>query len=292
MLLAPPLLIQSQIRCGDISLQIAETGQGPPIIFLHGFPEHWRAFLPMMQALAPEFRCIAPDQRGYGQSSRPLDVEAYHIDILADDIAKLLLQIGQERAHVVAHDWGGLVAWHFAGRHPDLLDRLVIFNAPHPFCLQRALDETPAQRLASNYAARFAEIGSHQFFENRNAEDVWTDFFGADEAADYLSSADKAALLRCWQQPAAWQTMLNWYRAAGFDYGGIPSLWRPKPQVIKAPTLLIYGARDPLFTPSAWEGHDEFVENFQLDILPEGGHSVFRQYRQHCHARVRSFLSK
>lgn len=280
------------IVCSDIRLHVAELGSGQPVIFLHGFPEHWRAFAPLMQALAPGFRCIAPDQRGYGKSDRPLGSDAYSIDQLADDIALLIQALGLARAHIVAHDWGGLVAWHFASRHRELLDRLVIFNAPHPSCLQAALDGDSDQRLASSYADQFSQPKSHEALNARDPEALWSAFFGNDEAAGWLSSTDKAAILENWSQADAWSTMLNWYRAAGFDYSGNLQVNRPKPAIIDAPTLLIWGQNDPVFASSALKGHRDFILDFRLEMLAEGGHSVFRQYREKCNALVSEFLSQ
>jgi epoxide hydrolase 4 len=280
------------LLCGDIRLFVAEIGSGPPVIFLHGFPEHWQAFAPMMMRLAPSFRCIAPDQRGYGKSDRPLDSKAYTIDQLADDIALLIERMGLQLAHIVAHDWGGLVAWHFASRHPNLLDRLAIFNAPHPFCLQAALDNDPAQRLASAYAHQFSQPQSNEALDARGPDALWAAFFGRDEAAGWISLADKASILENWAQPDGWHTMLNWYRAAGFDYSGSAQTKRAKPATINAPTLLVWGQNDPLFVPTALKGHSDFITDFRLEMMAEGGHSVFRQYPDHCAALVSAFLSK
>jgi epoxide hydrolase 4 len=279
------------VMCGKVRLHFAEIGSGPPIIFLHGFPEPWRAFAPMMTALAPKFECIAPDQRGYGKSDRPLDSDAYAIDQLADDIALLIKKMGLKRAHIVAHDWGGLVAWHFAGRHPKLLGRLVVFNAPHPYCLQAALDSDPDQRLASSYAYQFSQPKSHEALNARGPDALWSAFFGADETAGWMSPTDKAAILENWAQPDAWLTMLNWYRAADFDYSVGAKANRPKPSIIAAPTLLIWGQKDPLFAPSALIGHCDFIADFRLEMIKEGGHSVFRQFPDQCAALVGDFLS-
>lgn len=279
------------LGCDDVSLHVAEIGGGRPIIFLHGFPEHWRAFEPMVTALAPRFRCIAPDQRGYGKSDRPLDPTSYVIDRLCDDVACVVTNLGLEKAHIVAHDWGGLVAWHFAGQHPNLLDRLVVFNAPHPFCLQAALDKDPAQRRASLYAQQFSQPNAYQDFATRDQNALWSAFFGADEAAGWMSASDKAAILANWDQPDAWRTMLNWYRAAGFDYGGDAQIVRTPPPTLIAPALLVWGQQDPLFAPSVLPLHRDLMPSLRIEVMPDGGHSVFRQFPEHCADLVSDFLT-
>jgi epoxide hydrolase 4 len=281
----------SHVGANGIDLHIAQTGSGPPVIFLHGFPEHWRAFAPMMEKLADAFLCIAPDQRGNNLSDRPPGTCAYTTDTLADDIAGLVAALNLERVHLVAHDWGGLVAWHFASKHPQLLGRLVIFNAPHPFCLQRALDTDPAQREASRYAAQFAVEDSHEVMSSRDANELWTAFFGVDEANGWLNQDDKNAIVSAWAQEGAWEAMLNWYRAAKFDYSGNALAVRIPPEPIEAPTLLVWGDADPLFTPSALDGLGDIAPKCQLETIRGGGHCAFREDLEGCTRLVRDFLA-
>ena len=110
---------------------MAIAGDGPPVILLHGFPENWRSWRRQFAALvAAGFSVWAPDMRGYNESERPRERDAYHLTHLVGDVAALVRATGQARAHIGGHDWGGLVAWTFAARHPDLVHRLVILNAP------------------------------------------------------------------------------------------------------------------------------------------------------------------
>lgn len=280
----------SYVVANNIVLHIAETGVGPPIIFLHGFPEHWRAFAPMMRQLGSQFHCLAPDQRGNNLSSRPIGIEAYQIDTLADDVAGLVSALGLIRVHIVAHDWGGLVAWHFASRYPDLLRRMVVFNAPHPFCLQNALDIDAGQRAASLYAAQFAQKDSHLAPMFQNPESLWSGFFAKDETNGWLNDADKWAILNAWQPEGAWQAMLNWYRAAGFDYSGSNNTEREVPIKVVAPTLLVWGEADTLFAPSSLHGLSDIVPDLHIKMIKDGGHCAFRENLDGCVSIVRSFL--
>jgi epoxide hydrolase 4 len=281
----------SYVKANGINLHVAQIGSGPPVIFLHGFPEHWRAFAPMMDKLANTFACIAPDQRGNNLSDRPKGVCAYTIDTLADDIAGLLAALNLGRVHIVAHDWGGLVAWHFSSRHPQLLDKLVVFNAPHPFCLQQALNTDPAQREASRYAAQFAAVDSHDVVASKYPNELWTAFFGADEAKGRLNEDDKSAIISAWEPEGAWEAMLNWYRAAPFDYSGNAVTEQILPRPIGAPTLLVWGDADPLFTSSALRGLGEIAPKCQIKIIGGGGHCAFREDLEGCTQLVRDFLA-
>jgi pimeloyl-ACP methyl ester carboxylesterase len=118
-----------------IRLHYVEAGEGPLVVLLHGFPEFWYSWRSQIPALAQAgFHVVAPDMRGYNLSDKPRRVSAYSTDILARDVARLLDVCGAERASVVGHDWGAIVAWWFAMLYPERLDRLAILNVPHPAC--------------------------------------------------------------------------------------------------------------------------------------------------------------
>src|SRR5437764_7953295 len=110
-----------------------ETGTGPLVLLLHGFPEFWYSWRQQLPALAAAgFRAVAPDLRGYNLSDKPKLVADYRIGRLVEDVAGLIRHFGAERAHLVGHDWGGAVAWKTAISRPDLVERLAVLNCPHP----------------------------------------------------------------------------------------------------------------------------------------------------------------
>ena len=121
------------ITANGIRLHVVEAGAGPLVILLHGFPEFsysWRRQLPALAEAG--FRAVAPDLRGYNESERPPRVRDYRLRHLVDDVAGLIAAYGAKQAAIVGHDWGGVIAWKFAMLRPDLVERLVILNAPHP----------------------------------------------------------------------------------------------------------------------------------------------------------------
>lgn len=125
------------VTVNGIQMHYVEQGSGPLVLLLHGFPENWWTWRYQLQALAEAgFRVVAPDLRGYNDTDKQ---GPYDLDTLADDVRDLLVQLGAERAHVVGHDWGGAVAWHFAARHPSFTERLAVLNCPHPAMMERAL---------------------------------------------------------------------------------------------------------------------------------------------------------
>ncbi|MFD1730552.1 alpha/beta fold hydrolase [Deinococcus malanensis] len=148
---------EHEIRVNGVRLHYVEAGPaaGPLVVLLHGFPEYWRAWEHQIGPLARAgFRVVAPDMRGYNLSEKPQDIEAYRVQTLQEDIAKLIRALGAGRAHVVGHDWGGIVAWQLAIRQPEAVDRLVILNAPHPGAARRGMKH-PEQLKRSWYVYLF-----------------------------------------------------------------------------------------------------------------------------------------
>ena len=129
-----------RVNAGRLELHVAELGEGPAVLLLHGFPVNWQDWRGQMEALAESgFRAIAPDLPGYGESAQLPSVLDYRAQLLASDLAGLIRALGLQRVHVVGHDWGGTLAYCLASQHPELVDRLVVINAGHPELLRRAL---------------------------------------------------------------------------------------------------------------------------------------------------------
>ena len=137
-------------KADGVRLHYVAAGEGRPVILLHGFPEFWYGWRSQIGPLVDSgFRVTAPDQRGYNTSDKPREISAYNLDILADDVAALMESIGVERAAIVGHDWGGIVAWWVAARHPERVERLAVLNAPHPIAFQRYIKTSLRQLLKS-----------------------------------------------------------------------------------------------------------------------------------------------
>jgi epoxide hydrolase 4 len=126
------------VQANGITFHVATSGppDGPPVLCLHGFPEGWMSWRPVMRRL-PEARLYAPDLRGYGETERPRD--GYDVFTLTDDIAALIRALGLDRPVLVSHDWGGALAWIFAHRYSHLVRRFAVVNCPHPRTLVRAV---------------------------------------------------------------------------------------------------------------------------------------------------------
>ena len=239
----------ARVATNGISLHVAQAGpeDGTLVILLHGFPEFWYGWKKHMPALAGAgLRVWAPDQRGYNLSDKPLLIRDYSLDLLAADIVGLIDKAGADQAILVGHDWGAAVAWWVANNFPERVERLVIINVPHPQVLLRLLRTSPRQLLRSWYMFFIQIPGLPEWSLSRNH---WRDLVGGMRASSLpgaFTDADFSEYRRAWSQPAAFSSMLNWYRAM-FRHG----LARPKHDRIAMPTLILWGKQDKFIGPGA-----------------------------------------
>jgi len=140
-----------------VKIHYATVGEGPLVIMVHGFPDFWYSWRHQMEGLKNDFKVVAMDQRGYNLSGQPEGNENYNMSFLINDIAAVIRHHGEEKATIVGHDWGGIVSWQFAFAKPEMVDKLVIMNLPHPNGMGRELANNQEQQQNSGYARTFIE---------------------------------------------------------------------------------------------------------------------------------------
>lgn len=233
----------------------------PKLLMLHGFPEYGGAFAPLAERLAHQFHCIAPDQRGFGQSWAPDDVSAYATSALVGDMADL---IGEGPITVLGHDWGAAVAYGLAMFRPELVSRLIIMNGVHPAPFQRAMAAGGAQTEASQYIHYLRADGSEEKLAADNYAKLMA-LFSAKMDLGWLTPELRADYLREWSRPGKLKTMIHWYRASplkvakpGEPITDLPELPVERLQV-RCPHLLIWGMADTALLPEATEGLEQFA---------------------------------
>jgi pimeloyl-ACP methyl ester carboxylesterase len=265
------------------------------VIFLHGFPEFWYAWREQMQALAPAYQAVAVDMRGYNLSDKPEDEDAYQMEHLVADVRALVGALGHERCALVGHDWGGVVAWSVAIAHPDMVERLVIVNAPHPAIFARELTENPAQQTASAYM---------HFFRGPDAEPTMlaNDYQWLVDAVlqpkEAFTDADVAAYRAAWQQPGAITGGLNYYRAAKIgpprneqEAAGMKAFGKTVARQVPMPTLVIWGEADPFLLTGNLDGMEDFVPHLRVERIPDGTHWVIHEQPARINDSLRAFLA-
>lgn len=258
------------IQAGGIDLHLAEAGpeDGPLVILLHGFPEFWFEWRELIGPLAKAgFRVVAPDQRGYNLSAKPKGVDAYRLDLLADDIFALALALGRERFCVIGHDWGASVAWWMATRRPAPIEKLAILNAPHPAVWLQSMRADPEQRKKSRYvqALRTPLIpellvraagykGLAEAFQSASRPEA----YGPDIMAHYQ---------RAWRRPGALTATLNWYRALFRQDLPVPARGSLTPR-----TLVLWGDKDAFAEPRLAEASAALCADARVVHFPNASH--------------------
>jgi epoxide hydrolase 4 len=282
-------LVHRYADLGDVRLHYVEAGSGPLVVLLHGFPEFWYSWRHQIPALVRAgYRVVAPDMRGYHQSSKPRGVQAYRADLLTRDVAGLVRHVGVARAVVVGHDWGAAVAWGVAMRYPELVERLVILNVPHPARMLRAL-RTARQLRKSWYMFFFqlprlpeALLRANDFATLRRpfrVDPVRRDAFSAADIERYVEAA---------RQPGALTGAINYYRAL-FREG--PGRTRASIRRIEAPVLVIWGEQDRYLGAELAAPDPGLVPDVRVERLPDASHWVQADRPERVNALLLAFLA-
>jgi pimeloyl-ACP methyl ester carboxylesterase len=283
-----------------VRLHYAKAGDGPLMVFLHGFPEFWYEWQHQIAEFSRDHTVVAPDMRGYNLSSKPTDVDAYQVPVLVADVqalaGELLKQTGGGKFTLVAHDWGGAIAWVFAAMHPDLLDRLIIINAPHPTLFGRLLRDDPDQQQASQYMLMFRGPQAEETLSANDYQLLTSMVLGAGLRDGTVTDEDRKAYVAAWSQPGALTGGLNYYRAAriGPVTAGETSeaaLTAAPPLMIRVPTLVIWGEKDTALLTSNLNGLDQFVPSLTIKRIPEGSHWVVRERPAEVNRLIREFVA-
>lgn len=252
----------------------------PILLMLHGFPEYGGAWADLAERMMDDWRCVAPDQRGYGLSWAPPEVEAYRAGELAADMAALIEMLGGPVV-VIGHDWGASVAYALAIARPDLVSRLVILNGVHPGTMSAALAKDGAQRRASQYMRFLRREGSEAIL----AADGYAKLLGLfAEGMDmsWMGPAVREDYIREWSRPGRLHGMVNWYRATrmAVPEPGEPVEYTPPPVEklrVRMPHLLIWGMGDKALLPEATEGLEEYCDDLTRAEIEEADHWLVHQ---------------
>lgn len=270
-----------------ITLHVVCAGDtdNPLVVLLHGFPEfwyQWRAYVePFVDA---GYRILVPDQRGYNRSEKPTGVRSYRLTELSQDIVHLIATEDSDTAHVIGHDWGAVVGWDMALRHPDTIDRLEIINGPHPVVFEQVLKSTLTQVRKSWYMFFFQLPRFPEWYIRRNEYDFFVTALRDTSRPGTYSETDFQWYRRAWSMDGALTAMLNWYRAP-FRHAEDP----PREQV-EAPTLVMCGEDDDYLVPKLAQKSVDYCDDGELEQFSDATHWVPTEYPDRVSKRLLDHL--
>ena len=275
------------IKINKINLHYVSQGTGELMLMLHGFPEFWYSWRHQITKFSDRCRVVAPDLRGYNDSDKPQDLAAYDMSELIADVKGIVGGLGYDSCVLVAHDWGGAIAWNFAYTYPQMVQKLIVLNIPHPALFAKGL-RTPQQLLKSWYIFAFQipwlpeflfQLNDYQAIKNAFVE------MAIDKTAfpteDLIAYRDAAA------KPGALTAMINYYRQA---FKSLFSTQQPQWDILQVPTLTIWGESDTALGKELTYGTEEYVSDWRVRYIPNCSHWVQQEQPELVNQYIEEFL--
>jgi pimeloyl-ACP methyl ester carboxylesterase len=274
------------LSTNGVSLHYVTQGEGPLMLFLHGFPEFWYSWRHQLAEFSSDYTCVALDLRGYNESDKPDGVDAYRMEELVQDVEGVIRKLGYDRCILVGHDWGGAIAWSFAYAHPEMLESLIVMNLPHPAKFAAGL-QTPQQLLRSWYIGFFQipflpelliQAGDYWLIEQAlRGMAIRKEAFTDNDIRQFKAAAAK---------PGALTAMVNYYRAL-VSSSFLNRTW----PVLEVPTLMIWGEEDTALGKELTVGTEDYVRDFHLRYIPNCSHWVQQEQPEQVNTYMGEFLA-
>jgi pimeloyl-ACP methyl ester carboxylesterase len=266
---------------GAVKIHYVAEGKGPLVVMIHGFPDYWATWKPLMATLsAAGYRTVALDNRGYNLSDQPKGEAAYAMPNLVGDVAAVIAAEKQKDAIVIGHDWGAAIAWNTAMSRPDVVNKLIILSVPHPAGMARELATNKAQQEGSNYARNFQKEGSEKMLT-------------AEGLAGWVKDpAEKPGYVEAFRR-SDFAAMMNYYRA-NYPKGtgeavGPPQAFPP----IKVPVLVIHGMKDTALNAAGHNGTwDHVAADTTILMIPTAGHFVQHDAEAMVNRTIKDWLNE
>lgn len=277
----------------DATLHYAHMGEGPLMVFVHGWPRHWYLWRHQLPEFARDHHVVAYDQRGCNLSSKPEGDQHYGVRHNVEDLRALVEHLGHDRFVLVGHDIGGGIGFAFALLYPEMVERLVVMSCPHPAKLEWAVQNDEQYREIAKYLYGLSAPDAPETLSANDFEPLrpaCLDF-------DFLDESDRVAYLEAWRQPGAFRASLSSDRREGLNAGwregeirrgnyvtGVPT------HIVKVPTLLMYTDADPINPSSLFDGTDQWVEDLTVQTFP-GTHWMPEENSENVNREIRHFIS-
>ena len=275
------------IDTNGVRLHYVSQGEGKLMLMLHGFPEFWYSWRHQIAEFSADYQTVAVDLRGYNDSDRPDGVEAYRMSELVADVRGVIEGLGYESCILIAHDWGGAIAWNFAYAYPEMVEKLIILNIPHPAKFAEGL-QTPQQLFKSWYVFAFQLPWLPEFlFQLNDYQAIKEAFSGMAIDKTAFSPADLDAYRDAAAKPGALTATINYYRAAFQELvTGDRSGWG----ILDVPTLTIWGENDTALGKELTYGTEAYVRDWQIKYIPDCSHWVQQEQPALVNRYIREFL--
>jgi pimeloyl-ACP methyl ester carboxylesterase len=278
------------VGTNGIKLHYVTQGEGPLMLMLHGFPEFWYSWRHQIPEFAKDYKVVAVDLRGYNDSDRPKAKSAYVMDEFVKDVKGVIEGLGYESCVLVAHDWGGAIAWAFAYEHLEMVDRLIVMNLPHPAIFAERIRKPGRQMLRSWYVFFFQIPRLPEWWLRRSDyKAIGQAFEGMAVNKRAFSKADIEAFKDSAARPGALTAMVNYYR--NVFSGGLRQRNREWP-VLEIPTLMIWGENDSALGKELTYGTERFVKDFRIKYIPNCSHWVQQEQPDLVNRYMREFLDQ
>ncbi|MGV2826914.1 alpha/beta fold hydrolase [Myxosarcina sp. GI1(2024)] len=276
------------ISTDGVKLHYVSQGEGKLMLMLHGFPEFWYSWRHQITEFASDYRTVAPDLRGYNDSDKPQGVAAYSISKLIEDVRGVIRGLGYEECILIGHDWGGAIAWNFAYAYPELVEKLIVLNVPHPAKFAAGI-QTPQQLLKSWYIFAFQLPWLPELVLQANdyqAIATMLQQMAVDKLA--FSPEDLEAFKNAAAKRGALTAMINYYRCLGNQVlSGRRTSWG----VLEIPTLMIWGEKDAALGKELTYGTEAYVRDLQIKYIPNCSHWVQQERPVLVNQYIREFLA-
>ncbi|MGK7925789.1 MAG: alpha/beta fold hydrolase [Spirulina sp.] len=274
------------LTTNGVKLHYVTEGKGDLVLLLHGFPEFWYSWRHQIPELAKYYQVVAVDMRGYNESDKPDRMESYRLKELLGDVRGTIRALGHRKCILAGHDWGGYIAWEFAYEYPEMVEKLIALNIPHPAKFGEHLRGNPQQMLRSWYVLAFQLPFLPEFALK------WNDYEAIAKALQNMAidktafrEEDIAAYKDAMAKPGALTAMVNYYRNIW------PDLVRDRKRgILNMPTLMIWGEEDRALGKELSYGTEAYVRDFTIHYIPQCGHWVQQEQPQFVNRYILEFL--
>ncbi|MEG3439201.1 alpha/beta hydrolase [Pannus brasiliensis CCIBt3594] len=277
------------LTTNGIRLHYVSQGQGKLMLFLHGFPEFWYSWRHQLPEFAKDYHAVAIDLRGYNDSDKPPSRDAYSMEEFVKDIDGAITGLGYEDCILVAHDWGGAIAWVFAYEYPHRVEKLIVLNIPHPAKFLKGLFTSP-QIFRSWYIFFFQLPLLPELWLKKNNYRTIANIFSEmaiDKSA--FSPEDLEAYKNAAAKEGALTAMVNYYRGI---FSKFPSSSQIPTEKLDIPTLMIWGEEDTALGKELTYGTEEYVRDFTVKYIPDCSHWVQQERPDLVNQYIREFLAR